>query len=96
MRRLGSQIIRHSFRQENKVAHVLAKEGSKQAMSEYLSVMATSPETVLTIVQADNRGLATNIIVLVSMCNKFASHGNLCVPTIYDSEQVVNSSTVTL
>lgn len=69
LRRLGNPVVRHSFCQTNTAAHVLAKEGSKQAMCNHLSVMVTPPISAMTNVQADNDEATSSNIVSISMCN---------------------------
>ncbi|OIT37535.1 hypothetical protein A4A49_59281, partial [Nicotiana attenuata] len=70
LRRLGSPAVRHSFREGNKAAHLLAKQGSKQATCNHLLVMESPPPSVLVVLQAHKGGLTTSRLVPVSVCNK--------------------------
>lgn len=47
LKRLGNLLVRHSFRQANTIAHLLAKEGPKQAVRNQLSVMVSPPTSVM-------------------------------------------------
>lgn len=86
-------MIWHSFREANKVAHLLAKEGSKQAMRNQLSVFLHPPTPVWTSLQADREAVTTKKIVSVSMYNNLARLGNLSVVNVEDAP---TTSTYTL
>lgn len=88
-------MIRHNFWEGNKIAHVLANEGSKQATSEYLSIITYPSESVFSILQADKEGLSFTRIVPIFICNKLASLGNSCILAIHDSGNVTHYASVT-
>nr|XP_009772174.1 PREDICTED: uncharacterized protein LOC104222630 [Nicotiana sylvestris] len=74
LRRLGSPAVRHSFREGNKASHLLAKQGSKQAMCNHLLIMESPPVSVLTTIQIQVfRNLVAGVDCLEAESSELAS-----------------------
>lgn len=76
LRNLGKPWIRHNFREGNKVAHMLATEGSKRATINDMGFLM-DPPWILNILQYDSmRGTSIKKCTILT-CNSLAKLGNL-------------------
>ncbi|KAK4711266.1 hypothetical protein R3W88_005779 [Solanum pinnatisectum] len=79
LRRLGNPMVRHHFRQANKLADFLAKEGCNISVINYLVVLVAPPEKANIILRADKDGVSSTRSISLSTCTKLATLGNLSV-----------------
>lgn len=66
-------MVRHSFWEENRIAHVLEIEESKQTLCNSFSVFVNPPAAVMTSVQADKDELVSSRNACVYVCNSLTS-----------------------
>lgn len=76
MKKLGNSMVRHSFREANKVADFLSKLGIKLTPSDYVTILSTASEQVITLIKDDQQGIIATRLVLTITCNKLACFGN--------------------
>ncbi|MCD9559321.1 hypothetical protein HAX54_017221 [Datura stramonium] len=96
LRKLGNPPVHHSFCQANKVAHVLARQGSKLTASSQDTILAAPPSHVKDQLMTDKEGTILSKLVFVASCNKLVCFDNLSV--IIDNNNVhvtMNTSTTT-
>ncbi|XP_070022415.1 uncharacterized protein LOC142177008 [Nicotiana tabacum] len=88
LKRLGNPVVRHSFREGNKVAHFLCKLGSKQQhLSSTTTILHSSPDPVKRVIEEDKNEASTTRLVSSSICNSLEVFGNLSIiPTITNSD----------
>lgn len=58
LKKLGTPVVRHSFRKGNKVADYLADQGSKLGSYNLLSTITTPTLVLLEKIEADKKGVA--------------------------------------
>ncbi|KAH0714996.1 hypothetical protein KY284_007901 [Solanum tuberosum] len=83
MKRLGNPLVRHSFRQANKVADFLSRLGTKLTPSAQAAILSTPLDHTLSLIKDDQQGLISTKQVLRTTCNKLARFGNLAVIANY-------------
>ncbi|KAH0714982.1 hypothetical protein KY284_007887 [Solanum tuberosum] len=76
LRRLGNPVLRHNFRQGNKLANFLAEEGSRLNTTTETAILETTPPGATPILQVDKDGVVTNRQLSVSTSTKLVVFGN--------------------
>lgn len=89
LRRFGNPVVRHNFRQGNKVADFLCKIGSQLTTIPQSHILHTPPEATIEFLKADQEGVLATKQIFRSLCNKLASFGNLSVIISYNSDRVL-------
>ena len=77
-------MVRHSFRQANKVAGFLSRLGFKLTPFEQSTILSNHPEHTMEIVKNDQQGVISTRLVLRTTCNKLAYFGDLAVIANYE------------
>ncbi|KAH0665687.1 hypothetical protein KY285_026893 [Solanum tuberosum] len=77
LRRLGNPVVRHNFRQGNKLADFLAKEGSLLELNNDDHILVAAPAGARPILKADKNGETTTKSISLSTCTKLAMIRNL-------------------
>ncbi|KAH0643041.1 hypothetical protein KY290_034644 [Solanum tuberosum] len=98
LRRLGNPVLRHNFRQGNKLADFLAKEGSKLNTTNETAILETTPPGATPILQADKDGVVTNRQLSVSTSTKLAMFGNQNVlrNDVTSTDAIITSTVATI
>jgi len=92
MKKLVSQVVRHSFRQAKKVANIFWRLGSKLIMTKMPHFLLTPPEAVeASLIKAYQVGALSTKLVVWSTCNKLARLGNLSVISSTSSNNVTSA-----
>ncbi|XP_019255539.1 PREDICTED: uncharacterized protein LOC109234131 [Nicotiana attenuata] len=79
LNKLGNPVIRHSFREGNKVAHFLCKWGSKHHLSSTTIILHSPPDAVKKAIQDDKNEVLTTRLISSSICNILAVLENLSI-----------------
>ncbi|KAH0776460.1 hypothetical protein KY290_007871 [Solanum tuberosum] len=90
MKRLGNPLVRHCFRQANKVADFLSRLGTKLTPSAQATILSPPPDHTLSLIKDDQQGLISTKQVLRTTCNKLACFGNLAVIANYGDNVEAN------
>lgn len=77
LRRLGNPVVRHNFRQGNRLADSLAMEGMLLDMKNEDYILLVAPSAARPNLLADKNGEATTRTIFLSTCTKLAILGNL-------------------
>ncbi|XP_070003147.1 uncharacterized protein [Nicotiana sylvestris] len=89
LKKLGNPVIRHSFREDNKVAHLLCKWGSKHHLSSTTTILHSPPDAPKKAIQDEKNEVLTTRLVSSSICNILAVPENLSIiPAITNSDEV--------
>ncbi|KAG5625232.1 hypothetical protein H5410_010450 [Solanum commersonii] len=92
LRRLGNPIVRHNFRQGNRLANFLAKEGNLLEVNNVTCILEAAPAGAKPILQAGKNGVATTRSISLSTCTKVAMLGNLnMIPKIVTSSDAITT-----
>ncbi|KAH0724806.1 hypothetical protein KY284_000671 [Solanum tuberosum] len=79
LKKLGNPVVHHNFRQGNRLADFLAKEGSILSMNNNSPILAATPADARSILQADKDGVAITRRMSLATCSKLSMLGNLNV-----------------
>ncbi|KAH0707319.1 hypothetical protein KY290_010438 [Solanum tuberosum] len=90
MKRLGNPLVRHSFRQANKVADFLSRLDTKLTPSAQATILSTPPDHTMSLIKDDQQGVISIKLVLRTTCNKLACFGNLTVIVNYGDNVEAN------
>ncbi|XP_070013605.1 uncharacterized protein [Nicotiana sylvestris] len=77
LKKLQNPLIRHNFREGNKVAHFLATQGSKQLGSSQLFVLEQPPNALLKAIHDDKIGCTKSRTVSTTIFSKLVEIGIL-------------------
>ncbi|KAK4360202.1 hypothetical protein RND71_019154 [Anisodus tanguticus] len=95
MLQLKAPVIRHYFRQGNKMAHLLAKEALKQSTINKVKYLVRPPHLVKEKLEVDCRGGTLFVKTInVNTCNMLATYGNLNVLKDINSRSFSGNSTM--
>ncbi|XP_059294747.1 uncharacterized protein LOC132047768 [Lycium ferocissimum] len=93
MRELGCPVVKHNYREQNKVADLLAKEGGKQQLSEGMDILAVPPMFVRQVFEADRVRIAFNRNILLRNTYKGAqirqSNGSNAINSFVSSVDIM-------
>ncbi|KAK6804968.1 hypothetical protein RDI58_002752 [Solanum bulbocastanum] len=81
LRKLQNPVVRHSFRQGNYVADILAKQGSKLTNYDKTTLLQSLPDSIKDQLAKDKNGVTSTRTVKSSTRNKLARFDNLVVTT---------------
>ncbi|XP_049394520.1 uncharacterized protein LOC125858752 [Solanum stenotomum] len=90
MKRLGNPLVRHSFRQANKVADFLSRLGTKLTPSAQATILSTPADHTMSLIKDDQQGVISTKLVLRTTCNKLACFDNLTVIASYGDNVEAN------
>lgn len=75
LRMLGNPVVRHSFRQENKIADILSRLGSKLTITSNPIILLSLSNVVKDVLKAVQDEVPSTKVAVRSNCNKLAHFG---------------------